>query len=56
MWNFGTEVTDRTTGYSGKITAYTVYDIGMVLYLVECIDTTGRPIEEWINAERLTEK
>lgn len=53
MWNFGVEVIDNTTGYCGKITGRAEYDTGEILYLVESLDTTGNPIERWINAKRL---
>jgi len=53
MLEFGTTVTDTNTGYSGKITARAEYNIGTILYLVESVDTTGRPIEQWINSERI---
>lgn len=36
-------------GYVGIVTAYAVYDNGRTMLLVEGIDTTGRPIEMWID-------
>ncbi len=47
-------VEDVVTGYKGYITAKCeYYDKKEIQYLVENIDTTGRPIEEWIEASRL---
>lgn len=36
-------------GYVGVVTAYAIYDDGRTLLLVEGIDTTGRPIEWWVD-------
>ena len=46
-------VKDIYTGYEGVITARAEYATGEVSYLVEGIDSTGRPIEEWCNETRL---
>lgn len=54
MLDFGTTVTDTNTGYSGKITGRAEYDTGDILYLVENLDSTGNPIERWINVKRLS--
>ncbi len=48
MW-LNKKVKYTVNGYVGKVTAYSVYDDGRTLLLVEGIDTTGRPIEWWIN-------
>lgn len=56
MLDFGTTVTDTNTGYSGKITGRAEYDTGEILYLVENIDSTGNPIERWINEKRIEVK
>ena len=53
MLDFGTIVTDTNTGYSGKVTGRAEYDTGEILYLVENIDSTGNPIERWINEKRI---
>lgn len=49
----GYEARDKITGYTGKIVAYAVYITGEQSVLVAGLDTTGRPIEEWINTERI---
>ena len=52
--SYGEAVQDSLTGYSGKITAYCHY-YGKFpdQYLVESIDSAGRPVERWIPMERL---
>lgn len=52
-FNLGESVKDVNTGYSGKITARCEYITDRRSYLVENIDTTDRPIEWWIEEERL---
>jgi len=48
---------DTITHYEGEITAVAYYyDIDQIRYLVESIDSTGRPIAEWIDEERLVKK
>lgn len=52
-----TRVMDTITHYEGEITAVAYYyDIDQIRYLVESIDSTGRPIAEWIDEERLVKK
>lgn len=56
MFEYGAKVGDRVTGYSGKVTSYW-YTYGKTedKYMVESIDETGRPIEQWVDANRLVE-
>ena len=53
MLDFGINVTDTNTGYSGKITGRAEYDTGTILYLVENIDDVESPIEIWIDEKRI---
>ena len=53
MLDFGTEVIDKKTGYHGRISGRAEYDTGMVMYLVSNVSTTGHPIEEWIEKDRI---
>jgi hypothetical protein len=46
-------VRDSITGYEGTVTARAEYKGDRKLYLVESIDSTGRPIEHWIEEDRL---
>ena len=39
------------TGFVGVVTAYAVYQNGRKMLLLEGIDTTGRPIEWWIDLQ-----
>ena len=52
-FNLGQKVEDRVTHYHGKITARAEYLHGPNTYLVEGVDTTGRPIEVWVAEDRL---
>ena len=45
------EVRYKTTGFSGVCTAVCFYSTGKVALLLEANDTTGRPIEHWVNTE-----
>ena len=49
---FNKQVEDTVTGYVGTVTAYAEYADGRELLLVESIDTTGRPIEWWLDVKR----
>lgn len=49
----GKMVMDIETGFEGKVTAYAEYSTGMKQLLVESIDRTGRPIECWIDINRI---
>ena len=54
MIDYGEEIFDKVTKYCGKVTGYVHYfDRKPGQYLVESIDTTGRPIEEWIEEGRV---
>ena len=47
-------VVDKVTGFSGVITARAEYaTTSPNRYLVENIDTTGRPVEWWFDEDRL---
>jgi len=51
---YGTLVRDVITGYCGTVTGYAhYYDRRENSYLVEGIDSTGRPIESWIPENRI---
>lgn len=51
---YGTRVRDSVTGYSGIVTCYAKrYGHGPDGYLVESMDSTGRPVGEWVNADRI---
>ena len=52
-FSLGETVKDVNTNYHGKITARCEYITDRRSYLVENIDTTDRPIEWWIEEERL---
>lgn len=52
LW-LGKEVKDTLTGYIGKVTAVALYITSETRLLVEGIDTTGRPIEWWIDEKRV---
>ena len=54
-YGFGDKVKDRVTNYVGYITAVCIYDSGEIQYRVEGMDTTGRPIADWIDEYRLEE-
>ena len=54
MYQYGDKVCDTLTGYEGRITAIcSYYGTKPDQYLVENIDATGRPIDWWIEDERL---
>ena len=53
-FKYGDKVEDKLTGFRGRITGFvTYYDKRPNQYLVEAVDTTGRPIECWCDEERL---
>lgn len=55
-YNYGQKVVDKLTRYRGKVTAVAYYyGKRKAQYLVESIDSTGRPIAEWVEEERLEE-
>lgn len=55
-FELGEKVRDSVTGFDGTITARAVYNTGYVSYLVENVDSTGRPIESWYDERRLESK
>ena len=48
-------VVDTLTNYSGTITARAEFNEHPNKYLVEAIDSTGRPIEWWVDENRLVD-
>lgn len=51
---YRTKVKDTVTGYTGEITAVSYYfDRRPRAFLVEGIDDTGRPIEQWVDEHRI---
>ena len=53
-FEYGDVVTDTVTGFCGKVTGCChYYGKRPDSYLVEGIDSTGRPIENWIDLTRL---
>ena len=44
---------DIVTGLEGTITGYWISMTGSDCVLLESMDTTGRPVEQWIDVERL---
>lgn len=56
IFKYGQEVVDKITGFKGKVTGHChYYGKRPECYLVESVDSTGRPIEHWTEAERLME-
>lgn len=54
VYEYGALVKDIVTGYEGKVTAFChYYGRQERQYLVEGIDATGRPIEEWVKESRM---
>ena len=54
MFEYGDHVNDTVTGFSGVVTGFaSYYGKQSPQYLVENVDTTGRPIEQWVTANRL---
>lgn len=53
-YNKDERVKDKVTGYTGKVTAVCgYYGERPTAYLVESVDNTGRPIEQWVDEGRL---
>lgn len=53
-FDYGQRVYDKMTDFCGRVTGYVhYYDKRPAQYLVESVDTTGRPIEEWVDENRL---
>ena len=56
-WNKDARVTDKVTGYTGRVTAVCYYyGERPTSYLVENVDSTGRPIEQWVDEPRLVKE
>lgn len=56
-WNKDAMVMDKVTGYEGKVTAVcSYYGERPQSYLVESVDSTGRPIEQWVDEQRLVKQ
>lgn len=53
MFNLGQKVRDEVTGFVGIVTGKARYLNHEDQCLVEALDTTGRPIEQWISENRL---
>ena len=49
----GQKVRDTVTGFTGIVTGHARYLSYDDQCLVESLDTTGRPIEQWISEKRL---
>lgn len=47
------KVKDNLTGYEGIVTGFAMYATQSAKILVEAVDSTGRPIEWWVDAERI---
>lgn len=56
MISLNIKVKDKITGYSGTTTARAEYITGETRYLVESVDSTGRPTEFWYDESRLVEE
>lgn len=55
MFEFKQKVYDVFTGYKGIITAIAHCYTGEIRYLVEALDSTGHPIQRWIDERRVKE-
>lgn len=53
-FSLNTSVEDYVTGLKGIITARAEYIDRPNHYLVESMDSTGRPIEEWFTEDRIS--
>jgi len=51
--SLGLDAIDTSTGYSGVITAYSVYDTGVKSVLIESVDTNNRPASSWVDINRI---
>ena len=52
-FNLKDKVIDSIMGYRGTITCAAIYCTGRKTYLVENVDHVSRPVEWWIEEERL---
>lgn len=44
---------DEATGFTGICTAYAVFLTGCDRVILEGMDTTGRPVEMWVDVSRV---
>lgn len=49
----GKKIVDKITGFTGTATAYSVYLDSDPLVRVESLDSTNRPVSDWIETSRL---
>jgi hypothetical protein len=49
----GKTVADTETGMVGKVTAFACYATRYKTVLLSGLDTTGRPIEHWVELQRI---
>lgn len=52
-FNLGEKVVDNITGLKGTITSVLLSITGSVRYMIETSDSAGRPIEWWLDEDRL---
>lgn len=52
-FNLGEKVVDNITGLKGTITSILLSITGSVRYMIETSDSTGRPLEWWLDEDRL---
>ena len=52
-YGLGIVAQDVVTGYSGRVTALALYITGEITYLIENVDSTGRPCDYWVNESRI---
>lgn len=53
-YNYGERVKDRITKCIGVVTAATYYfDYRPTQYLIEFQDASGRPIQQWVDENRI---
>lgn len=52
--DYGMKARDKLTGYEGAITAIIYYfDQKPRLFLIEGLDSTGRPVQHWVQENRI---
>ena len=52
-FNLGEKVVDNITGLKGTITSILLPITGCTRYMLETSDSTGRPLEWWLDEDRL---
>lgn len=52
--NLGRVGQDKVTGFSGTVTGYWISKTGEDRLLLESTDTTGRPVEFWVDLSRVS--